>query len=292
MSPIVDTEGGWKAFCEHVARAPIAAETAPGSWHEWYDRARSLPARHRRQAERPRHPETASDRRRGHRRERLLVPLVPRRRQPDQFPDRRIAGRTDGSYRSYDCAHDTDGEYVDLTLPRPRRTPLPERRGHRPSSSRSPVAPPPPRPGPPTPTARASRAVTSTGDGHADRRRARTVGDAATGAPLGVDPTTTADLARGTTPTATGRRGSPAVGQRWSVPRTSPRSAPTASSTVTAASPRSVRRFRAARRDRPGAHPERTRRRRRRQGLHRAAQTPALTPGTGTNSRKPPVCRA
>ncbi|OIK23541.1 hypothetical protein VT52_031935 [Streptomyces malaysiense] len=42
-SRIVDKKGGWKAFYEHVARAPIAAKMAPGSWRKWYDGAWSQP---------------------------------------------------------------------------------------------------------------------------------------------------------------------------------------------------------------------------------------------------------
>ncbi|MQY07873.1 RICIN domain-containing protein [Actinomadura macrotermitis] len=35
-SRIVEKGGGWKAFHEHVARAPISAKMAPGSWRKWY----------------------------------------------------------------------------------------------------------------------------------------------------------------------------------------------------------------------------------------------------------------
>ncbi|MEU5668680.1 hypothetical protein AB0H10_39330, partial [Streptomyces longwoodensis] len=42
-SRIVDKKGGWKAFYEHVARAPIAQRMAPGSWRKWYDGAWSQP---------------------------------------------------------------------------------------------------------------------------------------------------------------------------------------------------------------------------------------------------------
>lgn len=42
-SRIVDKDDGWKAFHEHVARAPIAAKMAPGSWRKWYDGAWSQP---------------------------------------------------------------------------------------------------------------------------------------------------------------------------------------------------------------------------------------------------------
>ncbi|QTE02790.1 hypothetical protein S1361_35990 [Streptomyces cyanogenus] len=42
-SRIVDKRGGWKAFHAHVARAPIAAKMAPGSWRKWYDGAWSQP---------------------------------------------------------------------------------------------------------------------------------------------------------------------------------------------------------------------------------------------------------
>ncbi|MEU3522604.1 RICIN domain-containing protein [Streptomyces sp. NPDC038707] len=42
-SRIVDKNGGWKAFYEHVARAPIAAKMAPGSWRKWYDGTWSEP---------------------------------------------------------------------------------------------------------------------------------------------------------------------------------------------------------------------------------------------------------
>ncbi|WP_329059878.1 RICIN domain-containing protein [Amycolatopsis sp. NBC_01480] len=36
-SRVVDKNGGWKAFYEHVARAPIAGKMASGSWQKWYD---------------------------------------------------------------------------------------------------------------------------------------------------------------------------------------------------------------------------------------------------------------
>ncbi|MFG2603557.1 RICIN domain-containing protein [Streptomyces sp. NPDC048514] len=42
-SRIVDKNGGWKAFYEHVARAPISAKMAPGSWRKWYDGAWTQP---------------------------------------------------------------------------------------------------------------------------------------------------------------------------------------------------------------------------------------------------------
>ncbi|WP_406193248.1 RICIN domain-containing protein [Kitasatospora sp. NBC_01560] len=42
-SRIVEKNGGWKAFHEHVARAPISAKMAPGSWQKWYDGAWSQP---------------------------------------------------------------------------------------------------------------------------------------------------------------------------------------------------------------------------------------------------------
>ncbi|MGW1002677.1 RICIN domain-containing protein [Streptomyces sp. NPDC002520] len=42
-SRIVDKKGGWKAFYEHVARAPISAKMAPGSWSKWYDGSWSQP---------------------------------------------------------------------------------------------------------------------------------------------------------------------------------------------------------------------------------------------------------
>ncbi|MFD0395701.1 hypothetical protein ACFQ3Z_41190 [Streptomyces nogalater] len=42
-SRIVDKSGGWKAFYEHVARAPIAAKMAPGSWRKWYGGTWSQP---------------------------------------------------------------------------------------------------------------------------------------------------------------------------------------------------------------------------------------------------------
>ncbi len=42
-SRIVEKGGGWKAFHAHVARAPIAAKMAPGSWRKWYDGAWSQP---------------------------------------------------------------------------------------------------------------------------------------------------------------------------------------------------------------------------------------------------------
>ncbi|MDY0812646.1 RICIN domain-containing protein [Kitasatospora purpeofusca] len=42
-SRIVDKGGSWKAFHEHVARAPISAKMAPDSWQKWYDGAWSQP---------------------------------------------------------------------------------------------------------------------------------------------------------------------------------------------------------------------------------------------------------
>ncbi len=42
-SRIVDKNGGWKAFYEHVARSPISAKMAPGSWRKWYDGTWSEP---------------------------------------------------------------------------------------------------------------------------------------------------------------------------------------------------------------------------------------------------------
>ncbi|WP_106970326.1 RICIN domain-containing protein [Kitasatospora phosalacinea] len=42
-SRIVDKGGSWKAFYEHVARAPISQKMAPGSWQKWYDGAWSQP---------------------------------------------------------------------------------------------------------------------------------------------------------------------------------------------------------------------------------------------------------
>ncbi|MFG2825448.1 RICIN domain-containing protein [Kitasatospora sp. NPDC048365] len=38
-SRVVDKSGGWKAFHEHVARAPISGKMAPGSWQKWYNGA-------------------------------------------------------------------------------------------------------------------------------------------------------------------------------------------------------------------------------------------------------------
>lgn len=42
-SRIIDKNSGWKAFYEHVARAPISGKMAPGSWRKWYDGAWSQP---------------------------------------------------------------------------------------------------------------------------------------------------------------------------------------------------------------------------------------------------------
>ncbi|MFR9796755.1 RICIN domain-containing protein [Streptomyces sp. MS06] len=42
-SRVVDKNGGWKAFYEHVARAPMASKMAPGSWQKWYDGSWSQP---------------------------------------------------------------------------------------------------------------------------------------------------------------------------------------------------------------------------------------------------------
>ncbi|AUG81724.1 Ricin-type beta-trefoil lectin domain protein [Kitasatospora sp. MMS16-BH015] len=38
-SRVVDKSGGWKAFYEHAARAPIAGKMAAGTWQKWYDGA-------------------------------------------------------------------------------------------------------------------------------------------------------------------------------------------------------------------------------------------------------------
>ncbi|MFH7340316.1 hypothetical protein [Streptomyces sp. KHY 26] len=128
MSRIVDTEGGWKAFYEHVARAPIAAKTAPGSWHEWYDRAWSPPGTGGKESDvatRKRRPTGDAGAYANASCHRWFLDGADRTSSP-------IVGRTVRSCRAYDRAHDADGEYVDLTLPRPRRTPPPDRRGHRP----------------------------------------------------------------------------------------------------------------------------------------------------------------
>ncbi|CAG7623470.1 RICIN domain-containing protein [Actinacidiphila bryophytorum] len=42
-SRVVEKGGSWSAFQEHVARAPISAKMAPGSWQKWYDGAWSQP---------------------------------------------------------------------------------------------------------------------------------------------------------------------------------------------------------------------------------------------------------
>ncbi|MFE9426515.1 RICIN domain-containing protein [Kitasatospora sp. NPDC006697] len=42
-SRIVDKNGSWGDFLSHVARAPISAKMAPGSWQKWYDGAWSQP---------------------------------------------------------------------------------------------------------------------------------------------------------------------------------------------------------------------------------------------------------
>ncbi|WP_129309121.1 RICIN domain-containing protein [Streptomyces sp. L2] len=42
-SRIVDKGGSWKAFHEHVARAPISGKMAPGTWQKWYDGAWTQP---------------------------------------------------------------------------------------------------------------------------------------------------------------------------------------------------------------------------------------------------------
>ncbi len=44
-SRVVDKAGGWKAFHEHVARAPISAKMAPNSWQKWYDGAWTQPGK-------------------------------------------------------------------------------------------------------------------------------------------------------------------------------------------------------------------------------------------------------
>lgn len=42
-SRVIDKSGGWKAFYEHVARAPIADKMAPSSWQKWYNGSWSQP---------------------------------------------------------------------------------------------------------------------------------------------------------------------------------------------------------------------------------------------------------
>ncbi|MFD8498161.1 RICIN domain-containing protein [Amycolatopsis sp. NPDC059657] len=42
-SRVVDKSGSWKAFYGHVARSPMSAKMAPGSWRKWYDGAWSQP---------------------------------------------------------------------------------------------------------------------------------------------------------------------------------------------------------------------------------------------------------
>ncbi|MGV9264200.1 RICIN domain-containing protein [Kitasatospora sp. NPDC003701] len=42
-SRVLDKSGGWKAFNEHVARAPISGKMAPASWQKWYDGSWSQP---------------------------------------------------------------------------------------------------------------------------------------------------------------------------------------------------------------------------------------------------------
>jgi hypothetical protein len=42
-SRIVDKGGSWKAFYGHVARSPISAKMAPGSWRKWYGGTWSQP---------------------------------------------------------------------------------------------------------------------------------------------------------------------------------------------------------------------------------------------------------
>ncbi|MCX5208331.1 RICIN domain-containing protein [Kitasatospora sp. NBC_00240] len=42
-SRILNKGGGWVAFHEHVARAPISSKMAPGSWQKWYNGAWTQP---------------------------------------------------------------------------------------------------------------------------------------------------------------------------------------------------------------------------------------------------------
>ncbi|MEV6010136.1 RICIN domain-containing protein [Streptomyces sp. NPDC051976] len=42
-SRVIDKNGGWKAFYEHVARAPMSGKMAPGSWQKWYGGAWTQP---------------------------------------------------------------------------------------------------------------------------------------------------------------------------------------------------------------------------------------------------------
>ncbi|MEV6010337.1 RICIN domain-containing protein [Streptomyces sp. NPDC051976] len=40
---LVDKNGGWKAFYEHAARAPMSGKMAAGTWQKWYDGAWTQP---------------------------------------------------------------------------------------------------------------------------------------------------------------------------------------------------------------------------------------------------------
>ncbi|WP_035850894.1 RICIN domain-containing protein [Kitasatospora azatica] len=42
-SRVIDKAGGWKAFYEHAARAPIGSKMAAGSWQKWYNGSWSQP---------------------------------------------------------------------------------------------------------------------------------------------------------------------------------------------------------------------------------------------------------
>jgi hypothetical protein len=42
-SRVVDKNGGWSAFYEHAARAPISGKMAPDTWQKWYDGSWSQP---------------------------------------------------------------------------------------------------------------------------------------------------------------------------------------------------------------------------------------------------------
>ncbi|MBY8881981.1 RICIN domain-containing protein [Actinacidiphila acidipaludis] len=42
-SRVIDKNGGWKAFYEHVARAPLSSKMATGSWQKWYGGSWSQP---------------------------------------------------------------------------------------------------------------------------------------------------------------------------------------------------------------------------------------------------------
>jgi Ricin-type beta-trefoil lectin domain-like len=291
-SRIIDKSGGWKAFYEHVARAPIAAKMAPGSWRKWYDGAWSQPGTGGKESNvvpvDAAHPTgyTPASAEYDPANTGTAAQQIAAGKMPPTSPlfvmniaydahlglyigepqavdqsgnspqylyatddlttqkwhligdtgsytnaswyrwfldsanrtSSTIVGRSFRSYCSFGCAHDSSGEYVDITIDpgKPAAAPMDTSRAYRIASgagrilaqtsggsATTSLAGP-------TGSARESWTFTPTGDG------AFTVTNAASGRLLGVDSTKTAGRAWGTRPTVTAAPGGrPAVGQQW-----------------------------------------------------------------------------